>query len=127
MDRFTLDEALELLPEARRRIAEIAGMTADLQRRARDLREGEAERGAIPEAKSLEAHIDEELGWFRERGVQVKGIAPALLDFPARATIEGEPQEVLLCWREGEETITHFHAPDAGYLGRTPVAAADEI
>lgn len=114
---FTLDQARELLPEARRRIAEIAEMAAELQRHSRELQRP----GAVAEAKGLEAHIDDRLGWFRERGIQVKGIAPALLDFPAEATVDGETREVLLCWREGEPTITHLHDPDAGYLGRRPM------
>ncbi len=127
MRRFSLAAASELLPEARRRIGQIAAMTSDLQQRSAAIQAGDAPAGSVPEAKALEARIDERMGWFRERGVQVKGIAPALLDFPATATIDGERRDVLLCWREGEEEIAFFHPPETGYLGRTPVAVADEI
>jgi hypothetical protein len=134
---FTHEEATALLPEARRRIAEVATMVADLQRRRLDAgggagggARGDAGRGggsATPELKALEAAIDEALSWFSQQGIQVKGVAPALLDFPAHATIDGERRPVLLCWREGEERIDHFHLPETGYLGRTPIALADEI
>jgi hypothetical protein len=124
---FTLEEARQLLPEARRRLEDIAELSADLQDQALAIHGGEAPNGAIPEAKALEARIDEQLGWFREQGVQVKGIAPALLDFPAKATVSGKRSDVLLCWREGEDDLTHFHPLDTGYLGRRPITAAEEI
>jgi hypothetical protein len=127
MRYFTLDDALALLPEARRRIGEVAGMVAELQAHARAIEAGTAAAGEIPEAKALEARIDDRLSWFRAQGVQVKSIAPALLDFPAAATVAGERREVLLCWREGEEEIAFYHPTDTGYLGRTPAATADDI
>lgn len=119
---FTLEEASALLPEARTRISRVASMTAQLQGISRAVTAGEqSDVGGIPEAKALEARIDEELDWFREHGVQVKGVAPALLDFPARAG----GRQVLLCWREGEEDIVSYHPPEAGYLGRRPIEDLD--
>lgn len=127
MRYFTLDEARQLLPEARRRLDEVAELSADLQRQALAIQAGEAPDGAIPDVKALEAHIDERLAWFREQEIQVKGIAPALLDFPAKATVDGQRSDVLLCWREGEDDITHFHPLDTGYLGRAPISTAEDI
>ncbi|MGH3441309.1 MAG: DUF2203 domain-containing protein [Nitriliruptorales bacterium] len=122
MRTFTLEEASALLPEARRRIGEVAAMTADLQRLAAEIQEaGEPPPGLLPDAKALEARIHEGLEWFARESIQVKGIAPALLDFPAR-TRDGV---VLLCWREGEEGIAWFHPTDTGYLGRAPISEAD--
>lgn len=51
---------------------------------------------------------------FARKGVQLKMISPGLVDFPAR--LDGE--EILLCWREGEETITHYHGWNDGFMGR---------
>lgn len=42
--------------------------------------------------------MSELLGWFPENGIDLKGLAPLLIDFPA--VLDGEP--VLLCWLEGE-------------------------
>lgn len=118
MDRtFTPTEANDLLPEARERLDRVVGMTRQLHELARAMNAGESGQGGVPEAKALEARIDEELGWFRDEGIQVKGIAPALLDFPAE--IDGET--VLLCWREGEDEITTYHPLETGYIGRRPL------
>ncbi len=115
---FTLNEASALLPEARRRIEEVAALSGELRELLMALQKGADEPGGIPEAKALEARVHERLEWFEQRGVQVKGIAPALLDFPAR--VDGE--EILLCWLQGEEGIGWYHRPEAGFLGRTPIA-----
>lgn len=118
MDRtFTPAEANTVLPEARERLGRVVDMTRDLHELARAVNAGDEGRGGVPEAKALEARIDEALGWFREAGIQVKGIAPALLDFPAE--IDGET--VLLCWREGEDEITTYHPLETGYIGRRPL------
>ena len=124
---YTYDTAAAILPEARRRIFEVAQLSGDLQRLATDIRDGSAEQGAVPDAKALEAQLDELLSWFRERGIQVKGVAPALLDFPARAVVDGEEQVVLLCWREGEESLAYYHPVETGYLGRAPIADLDDV
>jgi hypothetical protein len=50
-------------------------------------------------------------------GVQVKDIEIGLLDFPCK--VEGEI--VLLCWKLGEEKITHWHSPEDGFAGRKPI------
>lgn len=119
---FTLDEARALLPEARERIGEVAALVVDLQRLQQALqRGGQSELGGIPEAKALEARVDEALQWFTTAGIQVKGIAPALLDFPAR-TPDGD---VLLCWLQGEPELAWYHPLETGFLGRAPIAQLD--
>lgn len=50
-------------------------------------------------------------------GVQVKDLDIGLLDFPCE--VEGEI--ILLCWKMGEETITHWHGMEEGFAGRKPV------
>jgi len=50
-------------------------------------------------------------------GVQVKDLDIGLLDFPCR--VDGEI--VLLCWRMGEPTISHWHGTEEGYSGRRPI------
>jgi hypothetical protein len=124
---FTFATAADLLPEARRRIAEVAEHAGRLQRLATRIDAGDGRPGAVAEAKALEARVDDELGWFRDQGIQVKGVAPALLDFPARAVVDGEEQVVLLCWREGEEALAWYHPVETGYLGRAPIAGLDDV
>ena len=50
-------------------------------------------------------------------GVQVKDLDIGLLVFPCR--VDGEI--VLLCWRMGEPTISHWHGTEEGYAGRRPI------
>ncbi|HWY03656.1 MAG TPA: DUF2203 domain-containing protein [Candidatus Acidoferrum sp.] len=47
-------------------------------------------------------------------GVQVKDIDIGLLDFPCE--VEGEV--ILLCWKLGEESITHWHGTQEGFASR---------
>jgi hypothetical protein len=47
-------------------------------------------------------------------GVQVKDLDIGLLDFPC----EVEGRIILLCWKMGEESITHWHGTDEGFAGR---------
>lgn len=124
---YTLETARAQLPEARSRIGELATTMARLQQLAARSREPNPPTGTVADAKAAEAAADEQLSWFREHEIQVKGIAPALLDFPARAVRDGSDIDVLLCWREGEADITHFHPPETGYLGREPLAMLDEV
>jgi hypothetical protein len=50
-------------------------------------------------------------------GVQVKDLDIGLLDFPC----EVEGSIVLLCWRMGESSITHWHSTEEGFAGRKPI------
>jgi hypothetical protein len=40
-----------------------------------------------------------------------------LLDFPC----EVEGQIILLCWKLGEKSITHWHGTQEGFAGRKPI------
>jgi len=50
-------------------------------------------------------------------GVQVKDLDIGLLDFPC----EVEGQIILLCWKLGEKSITHWHGTEEGFAGRKPI------
>jgi len=52
-------------------------------------------------------------------GVHVKDLSIGLLDFPC----EVEGQTVLLCWKLGEKSITHWHGQEEGFAGRKPIDA----
>jgi Uncharacterized conserved protein (DUF2203) len=51
---------------------------------------------------------------FPEQGLDVKGVAPLLVDFPA--WLNGET--VLLCRLEGEHELGWYHKPEHGFAGR---------
>lgn len=50
-------------------------------------------------------------------GVQVKDLNIGLLDFPC----EVDGQIILLCWKLGEKSITHWHGTQEGFAGRKPI------
>ncbi|MDN4523206.1 DUF2203 domain-containing protein [Fictibacillus fluitans] len=47
-------------------------------------------------------------------GAELKDIHAGLIDFPGMIGNE----EVLLCWRQGEPAITHYHGVEEGYINR---------
>lgn len=50
-------------------------------------------------------------------GVQVKDLDIGLLDFPCKV----EDEIILLCWKLGETSITHWHGAEEGFAGRKPI------
>lgn len=125
---FTLDEALTVLPvlesllraaiTGKQLMEEIEGEMQALSHRiflnggthvdivAVAQRKAEKSR-AEQRAKDALAEID-------SIGVQVKDLDIGLLDFPCN--VEGEI--VLLCWKMGEKSITHWHGTSEGFAGR---------
>ncbi len=53
-------------------------------------------------------------------GVQVKDLDSGLLDFPCQL----KDEIVLLCWKSGEDDITHWHGMEEGFRGRKPITDA---
>lgn len=104
-----------MMPEVRARADELVATRADLAELSHSLRSGdESPLGGKPEAKALEARIDEHIEWFNEQGIEVKGVAPLLVDFPA----ELDGVSVRLCWLEGEHELGWYHRSELGFLGR---------
>lgn len=115
---FTVGEARDLLPAVLERAAELIGVRADLAELSLAIRRGVVSPlGGRPEAKAAEAQLSEHLGWFTGQGLEIKGVAPLLLDFPA--DLGAGP--VLLCWSEGEPGLVWWHHLDLGYAGRRPL------
>src|SRR5580693_5396263 len=125
---FTLDEAQSLLPvlesllraaiDGKKLMEEVEGEMQALNHRiflnggthvdVVAVARRKAERAkAEQRAKDALAEVD-------SIGVQVKDLDIGLLDFPC----EVEGRVVLLCWRMGEESITHWHGTDEGFAGR---------
>jgi len=128
---FTLDEAQDLLPvleslfrgaiDGKKLIESVdaelqaiahkiflsGGMSINVVHLAR--RKAQREK-AVHRVKDAMAEID-------AMGVQVKDLDIGLLDFPC----EVDGQIVLLCWKLGEQSITHWHGVSEGFAGRKPV------
>lgn len=112
---YTLDLARAALQALRPTLDEIVEVRADLAELQAAVGGGESSAlGGLPELKAAQARFDELLTTVADSGVEVKGIAPLLLDFPAER--DGTP--VLLCWLEGDADIEWYHRADLGFLGR---------
>ena len=108
---FTVEEAREVLAGLLPVLDRIVEVRAD----ARELGAGlGGPLGGLPELKAAQATLDELLTQVQSTGVEVKGFAPLLLDFPA--DVDGVP--VLLCWLEGERELGWYHRLDLGFAGR---------
>jgi hypothetical protein len=115
MSLFTVPEARSVLAELRPALDDFVAVRADAAELAAAIQTGESSAlGGVPELKAAEARIDELLTRIQQTGVEVKGFAPLLLDFPA----ELDGVQVLLCWLEGDDELRWYHRTDLGFLGR---------
>jgi hypothetical protein len=121
MDRtFTLAAARDLMPELLSKADELIEVRASLVEVQATLSTGgSSPLGGLPEAKGYQARLSEIVSWFSAEGLEVKGIAPLLLDFPS--DLAGEP--VLLCWLEGEHELGWYHPLAYGFAGRRRIQA----
>jgi len=118
-ERYTIEEADALIPEMAERMARLGALqreAAEYLARARRRARRNGHRGGLdPE---VTGEMRQVLEWFEERHLEVKGVSPPLVDFPAHY----KGRDVLLCWTEGEERIGWYHSPDTGFSGRRPVS-----
>ena len=128
---FSLDEAHALLPvleallrrgmEAKKRMEEIEGEFQKLNHHI--FLVGGSDVDVVKLAKrraACDKAIQEVKDYLREieaTGAQVKDMDVGLLDFPCE--VEGEI--LLLCWKLGEDRITHWHGLEEGFAGRKPI------
>jgi hypothetical protein len=61
--------------------------------------------------------LGDELGRIKELGGEVKDLDTGLVDFPGKRGDE----EILLCWRLGEQRLGFWHTAEAGFAGRRPI------
>lgn len=116
---YTREEATALLPQLRAWLVQLKQLRLELdrsdQRLASLMSPGNDLGGDLVNQwiRTL-AGMQELLGEFQRREIQIKDIERGLLDFPA--IIGG--REVFLCWEQDEETVEFWHDIDAGYAGR---------
>lgn len=129
---FSLREANALLDTLRgefARIHELRDQLASVQQRLADAGhairgpEVAVDEGAPQEVQRLQARAASIIGRLRdllrevsELGVEVKA-ADGLVDF--RSKLQG--RTVYLCWKYGEDRVTHWHELDTGFAGRRPL------
>ena len=128
---FTLSEAQVLLPvlesllrvamDGKKLIEEVDAEFSDLS--SRIFLNGGTFIDIVPLAKRKQERektvqrVKDALAEIDSTGVQVKDIDVGLLDFPCVV----EDRVILLCWKLGEKSISHWHSTEEGFAGRKPI------
>jgi hypothetical protein len=116
---YTREEATALLPQLRAWLGRLNVLRREMERSDKRLASlmtpGNDLGGDLVNRwiRTL-AEMQEVLGEFQRREIQIKDIERGLIDFPA--IIGG--REVFLCWEQDEETVEFWHDLDTGYGGR---------
>jgi hypothetical protein len=123
--RFTPDEANSALRQVRplaERMVELRARLGELEDEQREVVRIVAGNGSgqgvgdarTPEFAKLARELQEVVDELTLIGVELKDVDSGLLDFPA--VREGE--DVLLCWRVGEDAVEYWHGTEDGFAGR---------
>jgi hypothetical protein len=127
---FTPAEANRLLPALRPLLTRLVAQRQALRAqqgvledfRTRASRDGGAMPGgdlsrAQQESDRLREAIRETVEEVQSLGCLIKDLDAGLVDFPALRRRE----QVLLCWRLGEDRIRYWHGLEEGFAGRKPL------
>ncbi len=130
MRYFTAEEANEALDDVRpltEELVEHRRVLVELQERQMALTARIAGNGSSVQPFDLQdaqESLDEEVAGIarcvariHELGALVKDLDEGLIDFPAQRAGE----DVLLCWRLGEDEIGFWHGLEEGFSGRKPL------
>ena len=116
---YTREEAQALLPRLREWLKRLNELRRDVERSDKRLTSlmhpGNDLGGDLVNIwiRTL-AEMQELLGEFQRREIQIKDLERGLVDFPA--IIGGK--EVFLCWEQDEDAVEFWHDLDTGYSGR---------
>lgn len=127
---FTVESANRTLPLVRRIVSDIVAEHPRWQelvaRHEVAAANSRPEWGESPEQQSLRREIDAVAsrinGYVVELeaiGCLLKGFEQGLVDFYGRH----EGRTICLCWRFGEDAVSHWHEVDSGFAGRQEITA----
>jgi hypothetical protein len=116
---FTAEEADAELADLRERLQRIRTARRGLIAASERITEAVASDGGGVEGSTWFRHqqvLKTEVEELAERGILLRDPESGLVDFPA----ERDGRRVFLCWRLGEEAVTHYHEEHGGFSGRKP-------
>ena len=115
---YTRDEARALLPQIRGWLAKLALDRERLKRYEQQMQGQLAtcDMGGklVNSWVRLLADVNDLVGEFQSREIEIKDLDRGLIDFPA--IIGGK--EVFLCWEKDDDDIEYWHDLTSGYTGR---------
>jgi hypothetical protein len=132
---WTLAEANAALPKVRAMLAEARRTLGDLRESEAQLRDLRTVWGdqvlaiACPDHAEYLRHVADfqsrrdlylaACEAFAAHGIELKDPDSGLVDFLGQLGT----RTVLLCWRDGEASVAHYHDLAAGFAGRKPIPA----
>jgi hypothetical protein len=131
---FTLEAVNALVPRLRALMEAQMGRRSEIERRLDELSEllGRAPDSIQvdpqdpPQVRLLKRELVECVDAYRsawrevdDLGAVLKDPSTGLVDFYGR--VDGNL--VCLCWKYGEDAVTHYHGLDEGFVGRKPIEA----
>jgi hypothetical protein len=122
--RFTLQQANSTLPLVKRIVADIVQVhtAASAVRNRMESIKGKELAEAQRELERTMDHLHDLVAELGTVGAELKDSGSGLIDFMGRH----DGRDICLCWKLGEESITHWHELDAGFAGRKPVSLLRE-
>ncbi len=127
---FSLQEANDLLPLVAEELESLQQIKRRFDRSANQLHRMKSAHGAARamgeedpffklecDIEFLQIEARTVIQSMHKKGAELKDIELGLIDFPAR--MNGE--DILLCWKQGEDRIRFYHRLDDGFAGRKPI------
>jgi len=115
---FSVEEAQLTLPLVRKIVNDILNSGKKINQlktdRSKRIEENSDVLNHVNQINKFIAELEEIGCYYKDWSFEI-----GLVDFPA--IINGE--EVFLCWRSDEDTISHYHGISAGYSGRKMISA----
>ena len=119
---FTLEQANRSLALVKRIAADIVRMHTQVSEIQKKLKSGRNQQQLQQELEGCMARFNDYTEELDEIGCELKDPASGLIDWVGRH----KGHDVYLCWKLGEERITHWHELQAGFAGRQPVSSLVE-
>jgi hypothetical protein len=128
---FTLSEAERTLPLVQRIVQDLTAeypawraAVASFELVTGGARADWGETGELIEARDAVARHAERINRYLQEleavGCVFKGFEAGLVDFYSLR----DDKPIFLCWRLGEDRISHWHEIESGFSGRQPIDAA---
>ena len=122
--KFTLEQANKSLPLVKRIVADIVSTHERATRNQLRLEKakGSDQQAAQRELNGSVDRLQDLVDELSDVGCELKDYLTGLIDFVGRH----EGRDVYLCWKLGEEKVTHWHELESGVAGRKPVSQLRE-
>lgn len=127
--RFSLEQANRSLPLVRRVVGDIVQTHAQAMKLQHEVERQASGKTQALTIKSMQEQLDSCMNRLEdfvdelsEIGCELKDYQTGLIDFVGRH----EGRDVYLCWKLGEDHVTHWHELDSGFAGRQSISKLRE-